>query len=386
MSGGKGGGGKQTTTSEPWKESVPYIKNVFADASKLYQGGGYTPEMQAVNEYQKSLFPGRVEGADLMKLMAYDTVAGRYDATLNKARPVGVERVTVGAKPEDIVSQTVDPTAARATQGSIDPTSALADLLTGQVNQQYLDPVAETIRANVTRNALENILPAIRSQALGAGQYGSSRQGVAEGLAASRLNQDLATAIAPMYAQAFENAQNRKTGVATDLNRQASEIAEMNAGRDLTAQQFNANMGFQQNQLEAAIAQANAERALGAGQFNANLTLQENQQGMANQQAILQNRLKASDLYGQAMNFQDIGYDQYQQLLREPQTYAQERLGQYASIITPGAGLGGSSTQTAKQGRNPLTSAAGGAMMGASVGGGTGAAAGALLGLVMGLV
>ena len=54
-----GGGGKQTSqqTSEPWSAAQPYLKDVYAQAQQLYQGGAptfwqgtqkaaLTPEMQ----------------------------------------------------------------------------------------------------------------------------------------------------------------------------------------------------------------------------------------------------------------------------------------------------------------------------------------------------
>lgn len=351
---GKGGGGKQTTTSEPWKGTVPYLiggkdasgqeqPGVFSQASNIYKGGFWTPEMGQVNDLYKSLFPARLEGADQMTEFAKIIAQGQYD-TQNK-------------DPNQVSATQVNPVAMRRAQGVLDPTNSLAQLLTGQVNNQYLDPMANTIAENISRNTRERVLPAIRSDAVGAGQYGGSRQGVAEGLALSRMNQDIATGIAPVYAQAFENAQNRMAGTASELNQQAQGIAT-----------------------------GNADRQLNADQFNSNLTLQSNAQNLAANQAKLGNLLKASDLYGQALNFQDLGFGQFQQLLGMPTAYNRNNLAGYASIVEPGAGLGGTSTQTANQGRNPLSGAAGGAMLGASVGGAPGAAIGGLLGLVTGLL
>lgn len=350
-SGGGGGSGKQTTTTEPWKGAIPYLTGtdstpgMLPEAARLYQANAFTPEMAQAADYYKSLFPGRVEGSRIMTGIANDIGRGGFDAIMNQAAPV--------------YAQDVNMQRARAAQGSVDPTEALQMALSGKVNTQYLDPLANTITTNITRNTRENVLPSVRSEFLGAGQYGGSRQGVAEGLAISRLQQDLATGIAPMYAGAFENAQNRSASTATELNRQAAEIAI-----------------------------ANANRELAAGQFNSNLTLQGNQQNLAAQQANVNNRLRASDLYGQALNFQDLGFSQYQDVLGLPNAYNQQSLANYASIIQPGAGLGGTTTQRANQGRNPIASAAGGAMLGASIpgAGAVGAGIGGILGLLTGLV
>ena len=352
---GKGGGsGKQTSTSEPWKGAVPYltggkdaagnaVPGIFNEAANLYASGGWTPEMQQANDLYASLFGGRLEGTQQMTGIAQGMANGQFDTGVTSAG-----RVT---------AQNVDPVAARAAQGVLDPTKAYLQLLSGQVNNQYLDPLMQTVMTNITRNTQENVLPGLRSESMGAGQYGSSRQGVAEGLATSRMNQDLATGIAPIYAQAFENAQNRMQGAASELNQQGERIAT-----------------------------GNADRSLNANQFNSNLTLQENTQRLNVNQANMANRLKASDLYGQALNFQDLGFGQYQQLLQAPTNYNRANLNNYASIIQPGAGLGGTQTQTAQQGRNPIAGAAGGAVMGAAVGGPMGAAAGGVLGLITSLL
>lgn len=345
-------GGKQTSTSEPWKGAVPYlmggmnssgsqVPGIFNEAANLYQRGGWTPQMQSVNDLYQSLFGGRLNGSNQMIQSAGQIAGGDYNTGVNT--------------PANINAMMVDPTGMRAAQGVLDPTQAYLQLLSGQVNNQYLDPLMQNVMTNITRNTQEKVLPGLRSESMGAGQYGSSRQGVAEGLATSRMNQDLATGIAPIYAQAFENAQNRMQGAASELNLQGERIAT-----------------------------GNADRRLNADQFNSNLTLQGNTQRLAANQANMGNQLRASDLYGQALNFQDLGFGQYMQLLGMPAAYDRNNLAGYAGIIQPGAGLGGTQTQTAQQGRNPITSAAGGAMMGATFGP-MGAGIGGILGLLSGL-
>lgn len=382
--GGKGGG-KQSTTSEPWKGAIPYLiggkdssgqeqPGIFSQAADQYKNSFWTPEMQAAADRYLQIVGGRAGGAAQMRGAAQNIANGAFDTIVNT--PSAVVSRDLGT--HDITPVGVD-ASARQAQGVLDPTNALSQLLSGQVNTQYLDPLAQTIMTNITRNTQEQVLPGLRSESMGAGQYGSSRQGVAEGLALSRMNQDLSTGLAPVYAQAFENAQNRKQGTASELNIQAERVATGNADRNLDAQKFNATQALM-------AAQANADRALNAGQFNANLTLQGNNQNLAANQANKGNLLTASDLYGQAQNFEDLGFNQFQQILGMPSAYNRANLAQYAGIVTPGAGIGGTTTSTAQQGRNPIAGAAGGAMMGASIGGGTGAAIGGILGLITGLL
>ena len=66
-------------------------------------------------------------------------------------------------------------------------------------NNEYLQAANQATTGMVTRNLNENILPQVRmgaEQAGGAYSGGSSRQGIAEGLAIGRTNQDLSDALA----------------------------------------------------------------------------------------------------------------------------------------------------------------------------------------------
>lgn len=395
-----GSSGKQTTTTNPWAGAVPYLTGktnkdgsvtpgIFPEAAQLYASGGWTPEMQQLADSYAGLFPARQEGAAAMTDIAKNVAGGAFNSFVNAPATVTANQVTpttiqpIGINPGEVNSS------ARAAQGSLDPTQAYQKLLQGDVQNQYLDPLMNTVIENISRNTRENVLPSIRSGSLNSGQYGSSRQGVAEGLALSRMQQDMATGIAPIYAQAFENAQNRMQGVASELNLQAERVATGNVDRRFAADRFNSEQGVNTQQYNATnnlnSQQFNANNNLNAQQFNVGAGQTYNSQNLAANQANLGNVLKASDLYGQAQNFQDLGFNQYMQLLGLPQQYNQNLLNQYASIIQPGAGLGGTSTATAQQGRNPIAGALGGALAGGAIGSVPGAVIGGLGGLLMSL-
>ena len=53
----------------------------------------------------------------------------------------------------------------------------------------------------VQRNLTDNLLPTIGSSAAGFGQYGGARQGVAEGVALERANEDITNMAANLYSQ-----------------------------------------------------------------------------------------------------------------------------------------------------------------------------------------
>lgn len=217
---------------------------------------------------------------------------------------------------------------ARQSQGRLDPTGSLARMLSGRPDNPYLDQQASAITNQLTRNLNENVMPGVRSEALASGQYGGSRQGIAEGLAASRLNQDLAPALTNLYGGAYENAQGRMYGTANSLNDQAFQNATNNANRDFAGQQFNVS------------------NDLAKQQFNANLGLQNNSQLMQKQSQNLGNRMQGIGILGGANAIQDNNFAQYMNAQGAPNQYNWQNLNNYAGIIQPGAGMGSTQSQT----------------------------------------
>lgn len=175
-----------------------------------------------------------------------------------------------------IIPQQVNMQQARASQGVLDPTNSLQKLLSGQIDNPYLQSLQQANNNTALRgyndamdSMAQNVLPQIRSGAVGAGQYGSSRQGIAEGLVgqqAARNARDLGIASMDfgnqMYGNAYNQAQDRMYNTATGLNNQAFQAADNNANRDLSAQTSNAG-----NQLAAQTFNANAQNS--AAQFGA---------------------------------------------------------------------------------------------------------------------
>jgi hypothetical protein len=355
-----------TSTSEPWKQAQPYLlgtgdkTGVFPEAQNMYQQGGMNPNMQnAVDMYS----------TDVMQRATDPTIQSLRDTAgtmIGGANYLGSGGMDTSYGP---VSNTkninVGLQQARQGQGPLDPTNAMQSLLSGQVNNPYLDQQSQAMIGSLTRNMNENVMPGLRSEALASGQYGGSRQGIAEGLAASRLNQDLAPALTNLYGTANENAQNRMMGTASQLNDQAFQNATNNANRNVSTQQFNANLGLQNNAQQ----------------------MQQNTQN-------LQNRLQGVNLANNSLNMlgglnsmQDNNFAQYMNAQQQPQNIDWNNLNNYANVISSGAGMGGTQSQTNYS--NPVSGALGGAMSGAAMGSiipGLGTGVGALVGGGMGLL
>jgi hypothetical protein len=60
-------------------------------------------------------------------------------------------------------------------------------------------------------------MPSIRQGAVANGTLGGSRQGIAEGLAASRMNEDLGSSLSSLYGNAFTQAQNARNSIAPQM-------------------------------------------------------------------------------------------------------------------------------------------------------------------------
>ena len=334
-----------TSTSEPWKQAQPYLlgtgdkTGVFPEAQNMYQQGGMNPNMQnAVDMYSQ----GVMDRATDPTLSRYNDISAEM---LNAANTLGAGSMDTNYGPVANINMN----AARASQGVLDPTNAMQSLLSGKVNNPYLDQQSEAMIGSLTRNMNENVMPGLRSEALASGQYGGSRQGIAEGLATSRLNQDLAPALTNLYGTANENAQNRMMGTASRLNDQA----------------YNTAFG------------------------NANLGLQNNAQQMQQNTQNLQNRLQGVNLANSSLNMlgglnsmQDQNFAQYMGAQQQPQNINWQNLNNYAGVVQPGAGMGSTSSQTNY--KNPAMGALGGAATGAAFGP-WGAAIGGGLGLLGGL-
>lgn len=351
--------GKKTKTksqSDPWDEVIPYLlgkdgkAGVFNEAENMFLENKNNPVMDQILETFNGQLNDRINKPEFDQVMDPGMFAlnGDMDAAF---APVGatqergnVAKVALPTSKFNVSPQSVNLTDARASQGRLDPTRSMISLLSGKADNPFLQRQANAITADLTRNLNENVMPGIRSQALAAGQYGGSRQGIAEGLAASRLNQDLAPALTGMFSNAHEAAQQRMFGTANSLNDQAFQNATGNVNRDFMGQQFNAGANMDMAKFNAGIDQFNAGLNQGTDQFNANLGLQNNNQLMQSKDQQLQNRMQGLNMLQQGMGMQN---DQFLNLMDNallPRQLAQDNLGNYANLIMSGAQLGQQST------------------------------------------
>lgn len=207
------------------------------------------------------------------------------------------------ANAAQINSQAVDPTGAFLSLGGANPLAALQQGLSGGVNTSTLDPVVKSAMRRMTESFNESVMPGINQGAIAAGQYGGSRQGVAQGLAAKGLANALSDTSANMYNQAFQQSEQNRINTANNLASLGLNNAQQNASRDITAQQTNAaalnamNQFNASNELQRQMANAaagnqsdqfNAGTANDFAQFNAVNAMDANKFNAANQNNMAQ--------------------------------------------------------------------------------------------------
>ena len=148
-------------------------------------------------------------------------------------------------------------------------------------NPQYLDNVSNSLYNQANYNYQTNLAPTLNANAMRAGGYGGSRAALAQGVVMDRLNQNVTNAMAPMYAQGYENSMNR-----------ALQAGNMSAGTGMGLEQLDLNRLLGIGNLTNQTNVANANIAQGAG----DLALREQlgygnlgiaQQGVNNQTAQL---------------------------------------------------------------------------------------------------
>lgn len=339
-----------TSTSNPWSEVMPYItgqNGVLQKASDLYgKSGTASPELtQAFADLTKA---GQTNAA----------TAASLAGSLPRAQQVTGKYITDVPQVE---AASVDPKAAFAAFGEIDPTSAFKDLLSGDVTNTYIDKklsantdATKAAFSDLTSDAADQLgsvdLPAIRAGANLSGQYGGSRQGIAEGVAKGKAQQQLdrsAASLAASLAQtnagtlsdAYEAAQSRKAGAASGLGSLATQVATGNADRQQRASEINA-----QNALDTS--KFNVSNDADLNKFNTGVTLNNNAQQMDAAKT-------GSDLTSSA-------YDQILQGLTGETGYSQQQLQSFADLIAQYAQLGGTTNTKGKSSSIGLTAKYGG--------------------------
>ena len=164
------GGGKQITTTEPWKIQEPYLKEGFGAAKALYKANPLGPSY-----YQGSTLAGFDPAQQAQQRM-----------TLNYA---------MGARPQAMQKQAE---------------ASLGTGLSGKVDTAAYNPMAAALGQQVQSQLTGNILPGIRESLVRYQPGGSSRGDIVQNKAiANAVTSGMTMPLAEMYTNAYNQAQNR---------------------------------------------------------------------------------------------------------------------------------------------------------------------------------
>lgn len=231
-----------------------------------------------------------------------------------------------------------------------------AQQFTSQSAQQYMSPYMENVLDVQKSKAIEDfdrLRGSRNAQAVQAGAFGGSRQGVQEGIAQEALMRQMGEIDATGRQAAYEQAASQfgadRAARLAQQQAQAAELERVQTGRE-ASRQFGAGQGI------AALGAAGTA----AGQL-ANLGEQERATNIQNAQ-LLESIGKAQQ--GEAQAGLDIGY---QDFLRQ-QGYPQEQLGFYSDILR-GLPVAAASSQNQQnyQSYNPMQQMLGAGLSGLSL-------------------
>lgn len=361
-------GGSKNTTTTTKQELDPALQKLllgdgglYQNAANLYsQGGGqYYPgdtyagmndiQLDALSKQINTLnSPGATAGADAFKK------AGEYG--LNSSEP-SIGKYDLGKTSEIDISKFMAPVAQVSGR-------------TEDTNNPHLKSAVDAAATRLTDNFNTAVMPQLRGGAQVAGQYGSSRHGIAEGLAAKGLSQTVGDMSADMYSKSYEGAQERnatsanaalQANAAAAMNRENNIFGAMkfNADANNTNNLASANLGFTQANLQNGLRDSNFGRMMtGANAINTAASIpMQNSQAMFNVGSALQ---------GDQQNRTNADMNAWAHYQNNPYTNLQN----YSGIIQPGTNTGAGQSQT---GANPnYTSPGQGAVGGAAAGAGLG--------------
>lgn len=141
----------------------------------------------------------------------------------------GSPKATFGGSPATTSAQTPQTAYAPPTQQTAQQ---------GYQQNPYLKQYGDALTAQSVQNFNQGVLPQIRAGAQAAGQYGSSRQGIAEGVAAGNASTGLGANLAQLYSQGY----NTDTSSALQNKSLDNSFYTTNRGLDLSQYQLGANL------------------------------------------------------------------------------------------------------------------------------------------------
>ena len=211
MGGGSKSGGSSTTVqkADPWSGVQPYLSTGYKQLRDLYMPGGQLGEGPQYFPTSTVADPNALEGtgqdmqidatsqqqqaANQALQAMYGMGIGSNFANIGAGQALGASQGLMGAGQYGLGAGLPG-----ATQG-MNQLLAAGDV----ENNPYFQQAMQSAIRPVTEQFTEQVMPGIRQGAIGAGQMGGSRQGIAEGIAARGYLDTVGDITANMGSQAY---------------------------------------------------------------------------------------------------------------------------------------------------------------------------------------
>lgn len=340
-----GGGGTEVVPTGPFGPQIPFIMQLFNEADRLYQQGppqypGFSTVAQPNQTLQQSQqgigdFVAGQQGTNQDAINAAAGAATQNNSVSGAAQPLvpnlqqGImELLNSGGNPLAQLGQNTAGGAAgainAATGGVQGPQQGaggaagpdprfnlpgapqlsgsginIAPTLQANLSGSGLNPfIEDTIGAatrSLTNNFQRNVIPSIGDNAAGAGQFGGTRHGIAQGIAAGDYQQSVGDVTAQLFAQGFDrNIQAQQQALQQVGQTQAQQGAFGLQGANLAEQIRNNVLG--QALQGANLSQQALQGGIGLGQS-----------GVSQGTAQAGNLLQGGESLGQNQFFNALG-------------------------------------------------------------------------------
>jgi len=218
---GSGGGGNQTTVqkADPWEGQQPYLRNIFSEATKLYGLGG-----PGGGNFVQRGNPVTISGEGSELIPGGSSITVGDPTQLNneiQAQGGGSGPVNTQYWPKYYPGETVarfSPEQQQALQGGREYASGPAQQYTNEAlqasvqalnapdvaNNPYVQGAAKAAIDPAYQSLTRDVLPQVTSEAISAGQIGSSRQGVLEANALNDFTRNALNTTSDIYNQAYQ--------------------------------------------------------------------------------------------------------------------------------------------------------------------------------------
>lgn len=223
-----GGSGKSTSSfnmnQDIWAGQQQPLKDMYAQASQLYSQ--FDPSaFKDSFDYTKQYSQGLSEAA---KPAWQNQLAGGYNSGAAAA---------------------AEPALMKSLQNSLSGpsnTGKMYESIVGGAGNTYIDPMVASMKSGAV-DSLNRQLPGISENAIAAGQMGSSRHGIAEGLARSDANKYMTDTENSMRAGAYDTDLNWKMDIAKMADSNIGAAQDRSIGL-LNSRDAAANSALQQGQ------------------------------------------------------------------------------------------------------------------------------------------